>query len=377
MRVVIVTMRYLGDCIVSAALAESVKKQFPDAEVWMLTYKKNTSILEGIESIDGILGFEDHPSYLKQIQDFRGIWKTFDWAFITHKSTRACLYGAIAGKRSVMHSTRLNLKTSWCRFAVTDFVDIPGALHKIDEVALLLKPLLGYVPAPEPIAPYAPLPKKYEERLFERPYVVFHLCSQYEDKNVAIETWKQIGERLIRSGFRIVFTGGGSKKETSEIKAVSSDWEVKDYLVVSGKLSFGATGALLRKANLYIGVDTATTHVAAATGCPTIALFGPTSVVRWGPACRNASRAYRNDLAVQRLGNVSVIRNKDFLQCHACRSRKEGRCSLSENPRLSKCLQTLAPETIWREVEYWLFNTNLGAKEERTIERSRETGRVN
>ena len=36
-------------------------------------------------------------------------------------------------------------------------------------------------------------------------------------------------------------------------------------------------------ASLYIGNDSGPTHLAAATGIPTIALFGPTDPAVWGP----------------------------------------------------------------------------------------------
>lgn len=44
--------------------------------------------------------------------------------------------------------------------------------------------------------------------------------------------------------------------------------------------SAGSTGALLRQASLYVGVDTSATHVAAAVGIKTIALFGPGLISR-------------------------------------------------------------------------------------------------
>ena len=105
MRVLIVSMRYLGDCVVAAALARSVKEKMPDAEVWMLTFRRNLSILEGIESLDGVIGVEAKPSYLKQIRELIRLKGTFDWAIVTHGSTRATLYGGFAGKRVVMHET--------------------------------------------------------------------------------------------------------------------------------------------------------------------------------------------------------------------------------------------------------------------------------
>ena len=39
----------------------------------------------------------------------------------------------------------------------------------------------------------------------------------------------------------------------------------------------------LASARLYIGNDSGITHLAAAVGCPTIALFGPTDAAVWAP----------------------------------------------------------------------------------------------
>ena len=45
-----------------------------------------------------------------------------------------------------------------------------------------------------------------------------------------------------------------------------------------------AVAALLSQADLYLGNDSGVTHLAAAVGCPVLALFGPTDPAVWGPA---------------------------------------------------------------------------------------------
>ncbi|MEJ0045617.1 MAG: glycosyltransferase family 9 protein [Rhodospirillales bacterium] len=40
---------------------------------------------------------------------------------------------------------------------------------------------------------------------------------------------------------------------------------------------------MIRRAKLFVGPDTSASHIAAATGTPTVALFGPSNPVRWGP----------------------------------------------------------------------------------------------
>ena len=45
----------------------------------------------------------------------------------------------------------------------------------------------------------------------------------------------------------------------------------------AGRVSLGELGALGEIANLYVGNDTGPTHIAAAVGCPTLAIFGPSN----------------------------------------------------------------------------------------------------
>ncbi|MCC7160041.1 MAG: hypothetical protein IT281_10980, partial [Ignavibacteria bacterium] len=51
-----------------------------------------------------------------------------------------------------------------------------------------------------------------------------------------------------------------------------------------GKTQWNHLAWLLYQARLFVGVDTAAMHLAAATGTPTVALFGPDSDARnWSP----------------------------------------------------------------------------------------------
>ena len=44
-----------------------------------------------------------------------------------------------------------------------------------------------------------------------------------------------------------------------------------------------SSARLASRARLFIGADTGPTHLAAAAGTPTLALFGPTDAARFGP----------------------------------------------------------------------------------------------
>src|SRR5205807_2302298 len=48
-------------------------------------------------------------------------------------------------------------------------------------------------------------------------------------------------------------------------------------------LPLDALAAALARAKLLLGCDSAPIHLASAVGTPALALFGPTSAIRWGP----------------------------------------------------------------------------------------------
>ena len=66
MKFLIVSLRYLGDCLLAAALAPALKARFPDAQIDMLTFKDNAPILEGVQDISHVIGVEHHPNKFVQ-----------------------------------------------------------------------------------------------------------------------------------------------------------------------------------------------------------------------------------------------------------------------------------------------------------------------
>jgi ADP-heptose:LPS heptosyltransferase len=69
--------------------------------------------------------------------------------------------------------------------------------------------------------------------------------------------------------------------------------------VVARDLPARVLGAALSQAGLFVGNDSGASHLAAASGAPTLAIFGPTDPFQWAPADRPARwlRAPLADLA--------------------------------------------------------------------------------
>jgi heptosyltransferase-3 len=118
----------------------------------------------------------------------------------------------------------------------------------------------------------------------------------------------------------VVATGSNDPRERAYLDAV---WDGADTPVarLDGQLDWCALATLLKGAALYVGTDTAVTHLAAATGCPAVALFGPTDPRLWGPwPAGGLDEPWNAVGSIQRRGNVWLVQHA--LPCVPC--QKEG-----------------------------------------------------
>ena len=103
---------------------------------------------------------------------------------------------------------------------------------------------------------------------------------------------------------------------------------------------------LLMKARVYIGPDTSVTHLSAAAGCKTIALFGPTDPRVWGPwPAGGLAESWAASGTIQHRGNVWIVQNP--LPCMPC--TLEG-CERHIRSR-SACLDELMPVQVLSAVD--------------------------
>lgn len=97
------------------------------------------------------------------------------------------------------------------------------------------------------------------------------------------------------------------------------------YPVFSG-LSLGEVAALLANAEIYLGNDSGITHLAATLGVPTIAVFGPSSPLRYGPRGKR----------------VKVVQlDFDCSPCHPRNEHPDSQCG-----RDRACLKEISPGLV-------------------------------
>ena len=89
-----------------------------------------------------------------------------------------------------------------------------------------------------------------------------------------------LAARLARRGYTPLVVGGPQDHGLAKRVVEASEGCATD---VSGRLSLRGCGALIDRAVLFVGNDTGLMHLAAATGTPVVALFGPTDPAIYAP----------------------------------------------------------------------------------------------
>lgn len=161
--------------------------------------------------------------------------------------------------------------------------------------------------------------RRIDELTAPGPFVHVHPASRWRFKCWPAAQNAELIDRLAAEGYRLVVTS--APEETAFIDEILARAKARP-LNLAGKLSIKELGALARRAMLFVGVDSMPMHLAAAMGTPTLALFGPSGELEWGP--------------------WNVL-NRVITSEHPCRPCGQDGCG---GGKVSECLTTLGVEPV-------------------------------
>lgn len=137
-----------------------------------------------------------------------------------------------------------------------------------------------------------------------KPWIALHPGSGGERKNWALENWRRLYAALRKShpSAHFFIVGGESDStQLGDFRAFAGD-----RTVFLESLPLPELGAVLSRCSLFLGHDSGISHLAAASGAPSLLLFGPTDPDVWAPANPAVSilRAPNGDLSQLDVGSV-------------------------------------------------------------------------
>jgi len=347
--VLIIVARRIGDVLLATPLIRSVKRAWPDAAIDVLVFEGTQAVLAANSDVRSVLAVPERPGWMAHLLFVLRLLRRYDIALSTQYGDRPTLYAFLAGswRAGLLMPTR---KENWKRALLHRWEPFDNWNTHTVLMNLALAAPLGIEPRREVTVCWSADDAARVDALLGResgrPIAVLHPYPKFNYKMWHRAGWIKVADWLAARGHRLVLSGGADAAEIAYVADLARDMPPAT-MNLAGKLSIGEVGSLLARAAIFLGPDTAPTHMAAALGVPTVALYGPTNCVKWGPWPRGhtADANPWRRLGTQRRGNVVLLQGTiACVPCHleGCDRRVES---------YSDCLQQLPAARVIAAVE--------------------------
>ncbi|MBP6005125.1 MAG: glycosyltransferase family 9 protein [Pyrinomonadaceae bacterium] len=352
----------LGDTIVAIPALRAVRRHFSEAEIVLLQNVQKGNIVSASEVIpsdliDRYLDYTSETSGSGKLQSFYRLWKTtrgeqFDAVVYLVISERPSL--SVHRDKLFFRSCGISESYGFHPFSTDELYpsDANGhpsfteheAVRKLNRLELD-----GISPIPE-IDLRQPLMTFQKEDLEQtgiwlasqrvkpgsRLIAIAPGCKTHAN-DWPLDRFIEVGRRLIsEENCEILIVGGKAEFDLGEEMVAA--W--KCGINAAGKFTVPQSGTLLSMCDFYVGLDTGTTHLAAAVGTPCFALYGErNNPGHWFP-----------------LGDShTVVFHR--VECAGCRLPE---CLVTDHP----CMNGISVDSVWKSLTAFASKINKGQTSE-------------
>ncbi len=299
LRVLLVRLSAIGDCLHAAPVAAALRREHPDAFIGWAIQEPAATLLRGSPGIDRFHLFPRRvrgvTARLDALRQFRRELRDcrYDVALDVQGLTKSGLVARWSGARQRIGfrggarngSRELNAWFLNRRFAVD-----PEVLHVVDRNLALLG-ASGLVAVGRPAATWRlpeyaePGPLSFLDRhgLGGSRYAVLSPGTVWRTKRWPPRHFAAAARRLVGDlglPVIVVWAVGAERQAAEEIVAAAGD---SGGVLLAPPTDLRELATFLRRAALFLGCDSGPAHLAAALDVPCVAVFGPTDPARNGP----------------------------------------------------------------------------------------------
>lgn len=285
----------LGDWLCATPALSALRKRFPRAQLTLIGLRWTAALAERLTMVDRFLEFPGHWSLPEQSCTpplFDAFLKaaraeSFDCLLQMHGSGPLVNSIVAACHPKTMLAFSTGPADRPCVAGVrTYYVDWPTRGSEIERCLSLVAELgadtsdhtLSWPLRAGDWASLAAL-----EPSLQTHYIVVHTGAQLPSRRWLARRFAELIGRLAEDGHQIVLTGTAA--EARRVNAIQAAAGVAVVNLV-GRTSLWQLGALVARARLLICNDTGLSHVAAATGTPSVVIASGSEVSRWAPLDR-------------------------------------------------------------------------------------------
>jgi len=330
-RILVIKLKQPGDVLVSTPVIAALKEAWPESQLTYLVPKGTEAMVADHPGIDGLMVVDRRGAtwgetlrFLRKLRQGR-----FDLVLELSGGDRGAFYTFLTGAKERLGFANPGQPFWQRRGCFTRLLPRPPVkMHMVDQNLAAVR-ALGI----EPVNPRLRFfwDSRVGQRvqnlltslgLADRSFVVMHPGAGWRFK-----CWTPSGYARVIEAFEqkwnlpVVLTGTMAAHEQDLLATVLQECRAHPIDLV-GHLSLKELGALIARARLFFGMDSAPMHLAAAVNTPAVALFGPSGVFNWGP-----------------WGEGHLVIKKDW-ECLPC--GRDG----CDGSKISRCLVDLTPDEV-------------------------------
>ena len=285
MKILLIQLKRIGDLILTVPSIAALRANFPEATIHLATSRSCRELTPAIPGVDRFLVANSwsHAHHWLPI-----LANHYDYCIDFTRTDRSAFLTFVSRAKKKITYEHTKVRSKWRPFFYDEFVDSSVRdKHTIDHHLTFLGPL-GIANAAGDLRLELPerAMKKAEGILskskVDGPFVIFHPGSARAEKFWEADRWAEVINYWSGRGGQAVLTSGDSSLEQTHVAEIKT--RLREPIVdLSGKIDLLTLAALIAKATLLVGVDSAPTHLAAAVRTPQVVLYGPTNPFHWRP----------------------------------------------------------------------------------------------
>lgn len=366
--ILIANIRLIGDVILTTPLIGLLKEAYPLVAIDMLVNRGTGEFLEKDPRVRTVIYSHGKESGAGQGKEgYLGrIFRRYDLAINMNAADRGNIAVLLAGTRTRVgfYNSGNFWKSVWQRLFLTHPLPLPEQIPvarycQVVAQALDIPHARLTVKVCWDDADDARVSSILEERGAGSHYFVVHPFARWIYKYWSFEGFAAVSDQIFeRYGLQPVWTSSPAAREKEQLFEAAGMCRHRPVLI-GGELNLNQMTCLLGRANFYLGLDTAVSHLAASTGIPMVALYGPTFTSRWFPWYNDGPLDQECTSAgtILRLGNIVVVRRD--MECVPCGKAGCDDSGLSPSP----CIQEISVDEVVSAIDTLLGGHDSGVRQ--------------
>ncbi len=292
-KILIIKLKFQGDVLLTTPVISTLKAQYPDAEIDMMVYNSTVQIISENPNLHKIYGIADKKSSaLNKIINIFHIIKALrknNYDLIVNLSSQKLLGFVIRciPARLKIGFTFGRRKSSYWMNAFDKTLDDAGEHIVPQNLSILtlldIDPMITRTSMRYDVRHWDRLKTRMAELGVTKEYIAIQPTARQIFKCWDNDKFAAVINHLMARGYEVILTAGPGKEDADIIADIVRQCNRKPVTEFAGKTSFPELAALIDHAALFIGVDSAPGHIAAAVDTPVVCLFGATKHRFWHP----------------------------------------------------------------------------------------------